>query len=72
MSSVVYIFNYLLIHIHINTSRWCEHGYNTAFTKTLRDLKDHFVGAPQGSEYSNVQEVSMCIYMGMGMYIECE
>lgn len=22
--------------------RWCEHGYNAAFQKTVSDLKDHF------------------------------
>lgn len=22
--------------------RWCEHGYNTAFSKTIKDLKSHF------------------------------
>jgi len=27
--------------------RWCEHGYNTAFRKTLEDLRTHFVAAQQ-------------------------
>lgn len=22
--------------------KWCEHGYNTAFSKTKQDLKNHF------------------------------
>ena len=22
--------------------RWCEHGYNAAFSKTVQDLRDHF------------------------------
>ena len=22
--------------------RWCEHGYNVAFQKTVQDLRDHF------------------------------
>eukprot|EP01031_Cornospumella_fuschlensis_P048052 gene48052-58863_t len=35
--------------------KWCEHGYNKAFSKTLKDLKDHFVG-DVGGQYSNVAE----------------
>lgn len=27
--------------------RWCEHGYNTAFRKTMEDLRTHFVTVQQ-------------------------
>jgi hypothetical protein len=27
--------------------RWCEHGYNTAFRKTMEDLRTHFVVVQQ-------------------------
>ncbi|KAJ1430066.1 hypothetical protein B484DRAFT_449092 [Ochromonadaceae sp. CCMP2298] len=32
--------------------RWCEHGYNVAFEKTTRDLKQHFKVEPVGEVYT--------------------
>jgi len=36
--------------------RWCEHGYNTAFRKTLTDLKTHFTSSASSSSTSSSSE----------------
>jgi hypothetical protein len=37
--------------------RWCEHGYNVAYSKTMKDLKQHFIRS--GNNFADPQVIDV-------------